>query len=176
MIQCYVTDRRLGDITVFAKRAVAGGVDIIQVREKDLPTKELLQLVRRIRDIAAGTRTRVLVNDRLDVALAADVDGVQVPGNGLPVDRVRPFVRVVGVSTHSVRGAVAAEKAGADFIIFGAVFETPGKAPAGLEALRTVAGAVTIPVLAIGGITALNTSQVLDAGATGIAAIRMFQV
>ena len=91
MIRYYVTDRRQGDVVAFAYRAVREGVDMIQVREKDLTAKELLKLVCKIRDLAAGTRTRVLVNDRLDVALAAGVDGVHLPSNGLPAERVRPL-------------------------------------------------------------------------------------
>jgi thiamine-phosphate pyrophosphorylase len=148
---------------------------MIQVREKDLLGKELLDLVRAVRDLTAGTPTRVLVNDRLDVAMAAEIDGVHLPGNGLPVERVRGLVKIVGISTHSVEESVTAEKAGADFVVFGPVFETPGKTSVGLKALRHVTAAVKIPVLAIGGITEANTTEVLDAGAAGIAAIRMFQ-
>jgi thiamine-phosphate pyrophosphorylase len=150
-------------------------VDIIQVREKDLEARALYDLVCRIRDAAAGTTTRIVVNDRLDIALAANLDGVHLPANGLPASRVRPLVRIMGCSTHTIEEALEAERAGADFVIFGAVFETPGKITAGLEALRIVCAAVKIPVLAIGGITHDNTSQVMDAGASGIAAIRLFQ-
>jgi thiamine-phosphate pyrophosphorylase len=148
---------------------------MIQIREKDLPARELLKLVNRIRDIAEGSPTRVLVNDRLDVAMAANIDGVHLPGNGLPADRVREFVKVMGVSVHSLEEAVAAEAARADFVVFGPVFATPGKSPAGLAALAHVAAGVRIPVLGIGGINDRNAQQVLAAGAAGIAAIRMFQ-
>jgi thiamine-phosphate pyrophosphorylase len=117
----------------------------------------------------------VLVNDRLDVALAAGVDGVHLPANGLPAAGVRPFVKTLGCSIHSVEDGVKAERDGADFVVFGAVFDTPGKRPAGLQALRAVTAAVKIPVLAIGGITNENTPAVLEAGAAGIAAIRLFQ-
>jgi thiamine-phosphate pyrophosphorylase len=115
------------------------------------------------------------VNDRLDVAIAAKIDGVHLPGNGLPIERVRPLVRLLGCSTHTVEEAVHAERAGADFVIFGPIFETPGKTPVGIDALRRVAASARIPVLAIGGITNENTPQVLRAGAAGIAAIRLFQ-
>jgi thiamine-phosphate pyrophosphorylase len=175
MIRCYVTDRRQGDITIFARKAVEQNVDFIQIREKDLSANELTALAIQIRDIARDTKTRVLVNERLDVALAADVDGVHLPGNGLPAHRVRGLVRVLGVSVHSVLEARAAEEAGADFIIFGAIFETAGKVAVGLQALRSVANAVKIPILAIGGITPSNTAEVIAAGADGIAGIRMFQ-
>ena len=175
MIRYYVTDRRGGDVIQFAERAVRNGVDMIQVREKDLSTRDLLNLVNRIRDIAKGSRTRVLVNDRLDVAIAAGIDGVHLPGNGLPAQLVREFVKLMGVSVHSVEEALDAEAAKADFVVFGPVFATPGKSPAGLEALSRVVARVRIPVLAIGGINEQNASQVMDAGAAGVAAIRMFQ-
>src|SRR5262245_8180214 len=139
MIRYYVTDRSRGDVLASAARAIHDHVDMIQVREKDLPGRELFDLVCRVRDLASGTSTRVLVNDRLDVALGAAVDGVHLPSNGLPAVRVRPFVKSLGVSVHTLEEALAAEVAGADFIVFGPVFETPGKHSVGLEPLRTVA-------------------------------------
>ena len=175
MIRCYVTDRRQGNLLSHVTRAVRDGVDFIQVREKDLDAKSLSELVTQVRDVAAGTSTKILVNDRLDVAVAAAVDGVHLPGNGLPAERVRPTVRILGCSVHSVEEALRAESAKADFVIYGPVFETPGKTAVGVEALREVAGAVRIPVLAIGGVTLENTAAALEAGAAGIAAIRMFQ-
>jgi thiamine-phosphate pyrophosphorylase len=174
MIRYYVTDRRQADVVDSARRAIAGGVDMIQVREKDLPARDLLNLVCKVRDLAAGTKTRVLVNDQLDVALAADIDGVHLPANSLPAGRVRPYVNVLGVSTHTLQEALAAEAAHADFIVFGPVFDTPGKKPVGLDPLREVASRLKIPVLAIGGITTANSELVLRAGAAGIAAIRLF--
>jgi thiamine-phosphate pyrophosphorylase len=175
MIRYYVTDRRHGDVVDCTARAVRDGIEMIQVREKDLSARELLDLVYKVRDLAAGTRTRVLVNDRLDIAQAAGIDGVHLPANGLPPDRVRQFVQLLGVSTHSVEEAIAAEKAGADFIVFGPIFDSPGKDAVGLPPLTRVVSSVRIPVLAIGGITAANSRQVLDAGAAGIAGIRLFQ-
>jgi thiamine-phosphate pyrophosphorylase len=154
---------------------VQDGIEMIQVREKDLSARELLDLVYKVRDLAAGTRTRVLVNDRLDIAHAAGIDGVHLPANGLPPDRVRQFVKLLGVSTHSVEEAIAAENARADFIVFGPIFDSPGKNAIGLTPLTSVVSSVRIPVLAIGGITAANSRQVLDAGAAGIAGIRLFQ-
>jgi len=178
MIRCYVTDRRQGDLLDHVARAVATGVDLIQVREKDLAATDLLDLVCRIRDTAAGhtgSMTKVLVNGRLDIALIAGIDGVHLPADGLPASEVRPHVRTLGVSCHSSEEAVQAEHDGVDYIIYGPVFETPGKRAVGIDALRQVAQAVKIPVLAIGGITSENTAAVLEAGASGIAAIRMFQ-
>ena len=175
MIRCYVTDRRQGNLMSPVESAIRDGVDLIQVREKDLNAQELYELVCRVRDAAAGTSTKVLVNDRLDIAIAANIDGVHLPANGLPVERVRPLVRVLGCSTHTLEEAVAAEREGADYVIFGPVFETPGKPPVGVEALRKVCAGIRIPVLAIGGITHENTPLVIEAGAAGIAAIRLFQ-
>ena len=127
MIRYYVTDRRRGDVLSSAARAVRDGVDMIQIREKDLPARELLDLVTKVRDLASGAKTRVLVNDRLDVALAAGIDGVHLPGNGLPPEKVRCFVKVLGVSIHSIDEGSRAERAGADFVVFGPVFDSPGK-------------------------------------------------
>lgn len=175
MLCCYVTDRREGDLLAFAKRAIDDGVDFIQVREKDLSARELLQLVCRIRDLATGSKTRVLVNDRVDVALAAKIDGVHLPGNGLPSERVRALVSLLGVSTHSFAELLAAEKAGADFAVFGPIFATPGKKAVGLETLRSVTSAVRMPILAIGGCHKGNAHLITEAGAAGYAAIREFQ-
>lgn len=175
MIRCYVTDRRQGDPRTCAATAIQAGVDFIQVREKDLDARALFDLVCRIRDAAVGTRTRILVNGRLDIALAAAADGVHLPGNGLPADRVRPFVRTLSCSVHSIEEAVAAERNKVDFVIFGPVFETPGKSPVGLQALKDVVASVRIPVLAIGGVNKQNMASIVEAGAAGIAAIRLFQ-
>jgi thiamine-phosphate pyrophosphorylase len=175
MIRYYVTDRRQADVLTCTARAVHNGVDMIQVREKDLPARDLFELVCQIRDIAAGTNTRVFVNDRLDIALAAGIDGVHLPGNGLPPVRVRPLVKQLGVSVHTINEAIDAEKACADFVVFGPIFDSPGKTAVGLEPLRMVVSSVKIPVLAIGGITETNSREVLEAGAAGIAGIRLFQ-
>jgi thiamine-phosphate diphosphorylase len=175
MIRYYVTDRSQGDVLTYARRAIAAGVDMIQIREKDLPGRQLLELVCQVRDLATGTPTRILVNDRVDIAVAAGVDGVHLPANGLPPARVRPFVKVLGISTHTLNEAVEAEQARSDFIVFGPIFDTPGKTPVGIDVLRDVASRVKIPVLAIGGITPENTQEVLTAGAAGIAGIRLFQ-
>jgi thiamine-phosphate pyrophosphorylase len=117
----------------------------------------------------------VLVNDRLDIALAANVDGVHLPSNGLPAHRLRPLVQLLGVSTHTIQEAINAEQGHADFIVFGPVFDSPGKTAVGLDPLREITAAVRIPVLAIGGMTRLNAQEVLDANAAGIAGIRLFQ-
>ena len=175
MIRCYVTDRRHGDLFAHAKRAIAEGIDMIQIREKDLPAKQLVDLVCSIHELASGTSTKILVNDRLDVALATGIDGVHLPANGLPANMVRPHVKILGVSTHALDEAVQAGWDRADYIVFGPVFDTPGKTAVGIDALRKVVRSVKIPVLAIGGITAERIPEIQQTGAAGFAAIRMFQ-
>ena len=190
--------------------AAAAGVDWIQIREKDLSgkesstlTREALKLARNADDAAgAGESTgspralacspgkaahaRILVNDRLDVALAAHAGGVHLGEQSLPPEaalRLRQGLEqedfLIGVSCHSPKAAKQAERGGADYLFFGPVFATPSKAaygaPQGLDRLREVCQAVTLPVVAIGGITPDNASACLSAGASGIAAIRLFQ-
>jgi thiamine-phosphate diphosphorylase len=176
-----VSDRRrilAGDLPFFARGAARAGVDRIQVREKDLGGRELFELVGRVLAAAAGTRAEVLVNGRPDVAEAAGASGVQLPEQGLPVAEVkRAFPGLlVGASRHSVEGALAAEAEGADFVVLGPIFATPGKEeqPLGLEPLRAAAQRLRIPVHAIGGIDATTAPQALAAGARGLAAIRVF--
>jgi thiamine-phosphate pyrophosphorylase len=205
-IFCYVTDRRLfGTVPASAdvqsssvlhpqvislydsiSRAVATGVDWIQIREKDLGSRELLELARFAVAAARGTQTRVLINDRLDVALAARAAGIHLGENSLPLETVARWRHSsgrkdfqIGVSCHSIEAARAAEAGGADYIFFGPVFATPSKAafgaPQGIERLREVCASVKIPVLAIGGVNFENGRECLKAGASGVAAIRLFQ-
>ena len=185
-----MTDRRtlpLGRTLLEAIRnAAAAGVDWIQIREKDLEARPLAVLVRDALNAARETSTKILVNDRLDVALAAGAAGVHLGETSLPVEALaewrrsagRPDFRI-GVSCHSMEAAVAAERGGADYIFFGPVFGTPSKAafgaPQGVERLREVCATVAIPVLAIGGVNLENASSCVEAGAAGIAAIRLFQ-
>lgn len=175
MRRCYVTDRTRGDVIACARRALADGVDMVQVREKDLDARRLLELVRQVVRLARGSPTQVLVNDRLDVALAAGADGVHLPADGLPAAAVRGMVGRVGVSTHTLDEVRRAEAGGADFIVFGPVFDTPGKTAVGVDRLREAVRAVRTPVYAIGGVTMENAARVVDAGAAGIAGIRLFQ-
>jgi thiamine-phosphate pyrophosphorylase len=202
-ILCYVTDRRSLPLSTSAdahhllfdsvERAAGAGVDWIQLREKDFSGKEWEELVReslrRVSRVHASTR--ILVNDRLDVALACGAGGVHLSENGIPVtdacrlrddffsshSGTRDFL--VGVSCHSIGAAMGAARAGADYIYFSPIFYTPSKAnygpPQGLERLRMVCRMVPIPVIAIGGISAENAAGCFQAGAAGVAAIRLFQ-
>jgi len=182
---CYITDRRSLEpkpLLPIIVEAIAAGVDLVQIREKDLATRALLKLVEGAVSAAAGTAPRVVVNDRLDVALAAGAAGVHLGTRSLPAAAVRPHVPngfLIGVSCHSLAEAVAAEQAKADYILLGPIFETPSKLaygpPLGLEKLREVATCVKLPLLALGGITVERVKPCLDAGATGIAGISIFQ-
>lgn len=185
-----VTDhRRYGDIgedTAMcrlvgdADRAARAGVDVIQVRERGVADRLLLDLVRRVAE-AAGPAVRVVVNGRTDVAIAAGAQGVHLPASAPPASRLREIVPggfLIGRSVHTTAEAVAAERAGGcDYLIFGTVYPTiskPDRVPAGLEALEQVCGAVRLPVVAIGGIVPEHARAVARAGAAGIAAIGMF--
>jgi thiamine-phosphate pyrophosphorylase len=168
------------------RRAVAAGASWIQIREKDLDARSLVELARFAVAETRGTPARVLVNDRLDVALAANAAGVHLGEKSLPLEVVGEWRSasgrldfMVGVSCHSLESARAAEGGGADYIFFGPVFATPSKAafgaPQGIERLGEVCASVEIPVLAIGGVNLENAGACIAAGAAGIAAIRLFQ-
>ena len=176
-----VSDRRRlagGELASRAAAAAAAGVDFIQVREKDLPDGALAALARAVVQAVQGAGTRVLVNGRPDIALIAGAHGVQLPEEGLPVAQVkRSFPRlIVGASRHSVEGARRAEAEGADFVVLGPIFATPGKdqGPLGLDALAEAARALRVPVHAIGGVNGETAGAARDAGARGLAAIRPF--
>lgn len=161
---------------------VAAAVPLVQLREKSLSARALYELTTYAATIAKGSTTRLLVNDRFDVARAAGADGVHLTSRSLPPSVVRSICGsdfVIGVSTHLLEEALNARAEGADFIVFGPVFETPSKriygAPQGLERLREVTNALHgFPVLAIGGINRDNAAECLSAGASGIAGISMF--
>lgn len=162
--------------------AVAADVSLVQLREKALSAKVLFELAQRCVRLTSGSNTRLLVNDRYDVALAAGADGVHLTSTSIPTDVVRDKVGeklLVGVSTHSVSEAQTAQSQGADFILFGPVYETESKKsygdPQGVERLREVVSRVgPMPVIAIGGISVDNARECSDAGAAGIAAIGLF--
>jgi thiamine-phosphate pyrophosphorylase len=168
------------------RKAAAAGINWIQIREKDLETRGLAELVRLAVAATREAGAKILVNDRFDVALAAGAAGVHLGEKSLPAETVEKWRRSaarlefqIGVSCHSVEAACAAERAGANYIFFGPVFPTPSKAafgaPQGVERLRDVCRSVRIPVLAIGGVTVENANLCFDVGAAGVAAIRLFQ-
>lgn len=160
-----------------AAQAARAGVDWIQVREKDLSARALFDLVRDVVQSVAATRARVLVSGRADVAEGAGAHGVQLPEDGLPVaDVKRAFPRLlVSASRHSLEGARRAQDEGADLLVVGPVFATPGKPAAlGVDGLAEIVGALSTPVYAIGGIEPSVALRVAEAGARGLAAIRAF--
>jgi thiamine-phosphate pyrophosphorylase len=207
MIFYYITDRRQFPGTpaeqrarVLAKIAEASraGVDLIQLREKDLPARELESLakeaVRVVRENAGGKRTRLLINSRVDVAIAAEADGVHLRADDIAASEARVVFSkagvhkpVIGVSCHSVSEVRLAESHGADFAVFGPVFEKSGVPGQGLASLRAACGkmpargveaavpAGQMPVLALGGVNRDNAAACLEACAAGVAAIRLFQ-
>ncbi len=193
---CYVTDRRalrvanpaesLAALTRKIEEMAAAGADWVQIREKDLPARELASLTRQALGIAANfsakrvSAFRVLVNDRLDVAIAERAGGVHLGEKSLPVREAKRLVEsavrkqaldesfLIGVSCHSIEAAAAAERDGADYIFFGPIFSTPSKA-----ALGAPQGMARL--MEIGGLTLDNAESCIAAGAAGIAAIRLFQ-
>jgi thiamine-phosphate pyrophosphorylase len=161
------------------ERAVADHVDFIQIREKDLNARELLELTRHAVALALPSSTKILVNTRVDIALAAHADGVHLPAGSVAPARMRGVVPpgfVVGVSCHTVDELRRAERELADFAVLGPVFPSPGKGPAiGLAGLRAAVAEVRLPVFALGGVDKKNAADCLAAGAAGVAAIRWFQ-
>jgi thiamine-phosphate pyrophosphorylase len=168
---------------VLVGECVEARVSLVQLREKRMRPRVLYELTRRAAELTRHSATRLLVNDRADIALAAGADGVQLTARSLDplvVRDIAPHNFLIGVSTHSLAEAQAASRTGADFALFGPVFDTPTKraygAPLGLERLREATHALApFPLLAIGGITRERIPQVIQAGAHGVAAISLFQ-
>ncbi|PYP93303.1 MAG: thiamine phosphate synthase [Candidatus Angelobacter sp. Gp1-AA117] len=193
MLLCYITDRHQFPGNPIEQRqrvlekvaeCVTAGVHYIQLREKDLSIRELESLAGDVmRLFPANASTRLLINSRLDVALACGAAGVHLPSRDLPPSEARSLLAgsaVIGVSTHSLEEAMYAESHGADFAVFGPVFEKNFRVSAdGLERLRQACNrpkvGTPMPLLALGGVTADNAAQCIEAGAAGVAGIRLFQ-
>jgi thiamine-phosphate pyrophosphorylase len=182
---CMVTDRAaIGerDFLTLIGAAAEAGVDLIQIRERDLDAGALARLTRQAIDVVSGTGARIMVNDRVDVALAAGAAGVHLRGDGLPAARVRAMAPpgfLIGRSVHSEDEAAEVEAAGGcDYLIFGTVFSSASKPAdhrtAGPDGLARVCARVRLPVIAIGGITVSVAADVRRAGAAGVAAIGAF--
>jgi thiamine-phosphate pyrophosphorylase len=162
-----------------AGEAIAGGADAIQLREKDAPGRALCEIARQIRRLTGDAGVAFIVNDRVDVALAAGADGVHVGRDDLPAAEARRLIgpdRILGVSALSLEEALSAERDGADYVGFGPVFEARGTKPdaappLGLERLAEVCARCAVPVIAIGGIHHGNVAGVIAAGAAGVAVI-----
>jgi len=178
---CVITDPGLApgrDHVAIAAAALAGGADMIQLRDKTGSLRDLLPQARSIHALCRSRGALFIVNDRVDLALATDADGAHVGQEDLPAASARRLLgprRLLGVSTHSLAQAEAARQAGADYIGFGPMFATgtkdTGYEPRGLNALRGIRRAVSLPILAIGGITLENATLVIEAGAAAPAVI-----
>lgn len=184
MILYAVTDRRgLGvGVLEHAGALLAAGVDWLQIREKDLTARELFELARAVRRLPNPRRTKILINERADVARAAGLDGVHLPSGAPPPRLVRAVLGSeawIGASAHSPQEVERAHAERADFCVFGPVFETPSKQkygpPQGLDRFAEACRAVSIPVLALGGVTLGNAAACRDSGAGGVAGISLFR-
>ena len=157
--------------------AIHARIPLIQLREKKLPTRAIFELAKQIADMAKGRETKIVINDRVDVALAAGSDGVHLTSRSIPSDVVRRYVPknfLVGISAHSFDELESANKGKADFAVLAPIFGSPGKgAPIGLDVLRqAVTQTGPFPILGLGGINETNYHSVIDTGAAGFAAIR----
>lgn len=177
---CLVTDssvRLHAPIEHVVAEAVAGGVGMVQIREKGMPSGDLYRLAEKLRSATQG-KALLIINDRVDIALAVDADGVHLPSQSLPIDVAQSLYgerKLVGRSVHSIEEAVAAESEGADYMVLGTIYGTashPGRSGAGPELIEQVKARVQTPVYAIGGINVSNAREVMNAGADGIAVIR----
>jgi len=165
-------------LTWVLERALEGGVRAVQLREKNLDGKEIFLLAERVRKLTQSYAARLFLNDRIDVALAVDADGVQIGQASLPIATARALLgprRMIGVSTHALKEALEAERNGADFVLFGPVYFTPSKAaygaPQGLAALKKIVEKISLPVYAIGGIKPENLAATRQLGVRGVALI-----
>jgi thiamine-phosphate pyrophosphorylase len=176
-----VTDRRQvaqGTLLSVLSQFIASGGRAIQLRERDLNTREQLELVRDIQGLSRTTGTKVVINDRTDLAAATNMHGVQLRETSLPVSAARRILgadRLIGVSAHSIDGVRQADMQGADFVVLGPIYETPSKReygpPLGLHVLEQACRGARIPVFAIGGISASRAREARNAGAFGVAVI-----
>ncbi len=175
-----ITDRKQTKVPLpeAVKLSLEGGVRAIQLREKDLPVRDLLALAQELRTITTEFGAKLFINDRVDVAVAAGADGVHLGHQSMPAGAVRKIVgdrMLIGMSCHSVEDAWEAETQGADFVTFGPIFPTPSKMrfgkPVGPEALAAAARKVQVPVFGLGGINQGNARRVMSSGAYGISLI-----
>jgi thiamine-phosphate pyrophosphorylase len=176
-----VTDRHQTNgrpLVPLLQRVLAAGTPAIQLRERDLSARDLLTLAREVRAVTASCGSQLLINDRIDVALALKGVGVHLRSNSLPVSAARQLLgprRLLGISVHTVDEGLLAQSQGADYIVLGPVYETPSKQmfgpPLGIHTLEKACGLVRIPIIGIGGVTAARAREMRCAGAFGAAVI-----
>jgi thiamine-phosphate pyrophosphorylase len=178
-VLCFVvgkSDAKDGDVEKVVSEAVAGGVSMVQLRDREMPAGEMLALARRLKSATRG-KALLIINDRVDVAEAVEADGVQIPEEGLPTRVVRGIMGryvVIGRSVHDLEASQAAARDGAEFVIAGTIYKSathPDIKPTGPALISTITKDSILPVLAIGGITADKVDEVVKAGAAGVAVI-----
>ena len=176
-----VTDRHQTNgrpLVPLLQRVLTAGISTVQLRERDLSARELVTLAREVQAVTASRSAQLLINDRIDVALALEGAGVHLRSNSLPVSVARQLLgaqRLLGISVHAVEEAVSAQSQGADYIVLGPIYETPSKQmfgpPLGIHTLEKVCRLVRIPIIGIGGVTAARAREMRRAGAFGVAVI-----
>jgi len=175
----FITDRKLSKKTEIddVKAAIKAGVKIIQYREKELPTKEIYTKAKELREITKKNNVLLIINDRVDIALAVDADGIHLGLDDMPYDIARKLLgnKIIGLTVHNFEEAIEAENLGADYVGISPIFATTTKLdagkPAGLELIKKIKNKINIPFVAIGGINFENLDSVLKAGAKSVAAI-----
>jgi thiamine-phosphate pyrophosphorylase len=175
-----ITDRKVCRNKSLEKaviEACSAGIKAVQLREKDLTASELMKLAKSMRNITRKHRVKLIINDRVDIALLSNADGVHSPENGIQPSLVKKFNKnfIVGKSTHSMKSVIESGRNGYDYVLFGPVFRTKSKVkfgkPKGISELRKVCKSVNVPVFAIGGITPARAKRCVEAGAYGAAVI-----
>ena len=173
-------NEKKAETLVILKTAIKTGISLIQIREKKLPARLIFELTSKVVKLADNSKTKILINERADIALAAKADGVHLTSKAIPTEFIRrnfPKDFIIGVSTHSLEKAESAKSNGADFVTFSPIFPTASKAkygePQGVEKLKEVCAELKdFPIIALGGIDETNYKMVLESGASGFAAIR----
>lgn len=173
-----ITDRKVSrrPLSYAVKAALEGGVDAVQLREKDLTSRELFELADEFRRLTATFNAKLIINDRADVALAVDADGVHLGWRSMPIKKVRGLVgpeKLIGYSAHNLQEAQNAQQEGADYITFSPIYKSRSKevTPVGVDKIDTLKKYINIPVTALGGIDENNVAEVLRNGADGVAVI-----